>query len=119
MGRRFPRSVYDHGGEPDARFSMANERTFLAWITFGLGAISLGVGLESFALALDHRFRTSASLVLIAFGTLTPLLAWREWRQVERALRCGDPLPSSVQVPLTVAVVALAGVLVLLGVVLR
>ena len=29
-GRRFPRWVYGVGTEPDARFSLANERTFLA-----------------------------------------------------------------------------------------
>ncbi|WP_157593348.1 YidH family protein, partial [Sedimentibacter sp. B4] len=44
---RFPRSVYARGSEPDARFSLANERTFLAWISAGLALISVGVGLDS------------------------------------------------------------------------
>jgi putative membrane protein len=33
---RFPRWVYGAGDEPDARFSLANERTFLAWIRTSL-----------------------------------------------------------------------------------
>jgi putative membrane protein len=34
--RRFPRSVFSRGTEPDARFTLANERTFLAWIRTAL-----------------------------------------------------------------------------------
>ena len=34
--RRWPSRVYAHGHEPDPRFSLANERTFLAWIRTAL-----------------------------------------------------------------------------------
>src|SRR5690606_10629661 len=34
--RRFPRTVYGEGEEPDPRFSLANERTFLAWLRTAL-----------------------------------------------------------------------------------
>ena len=33
---RFPKAVYGVGAEPDPRFTLANERTFLAWIRTAL-----------------------------------------------------------------------------------
>ncbi len=35
------------GEAPDYRFSLANERTFLAWIRTALGFLAAGVGLIS------------------------------------------------------------------------
>lgn len=34
------------GEAPDYRFSLANERTFLAWIRTALGFLAAGVGLD-------------------------------------------------------------------------
>ena len=39
---RFPATVYRHGTEPDPRFTLANERTLLAWIRTALGLIAGG-----------------------------------------------------------------------------
>lgn len=47
--RRFPASVYRVGDEPDPRFSLANERTFLAWIRTSLGLTAGAVAMEAFA----------------------------------------------------------------------
>ena len=33
----------DEPGEPDYRFSLANERTFLAWIRTALGLMAAGI----------------------------------------------------------------------------
>lgn len=46
MAGRFPRRVFGQGTEPDARFTLANERTFLAWIGVSLALISVGVALS-------------------------------------------------------------------------
>jgi putative membrane protein len=46
---RFPRRVYEVGDEPDPRFTLANERTFLAWIRTALALIAAGVALEAIA----------------------------------------------------------------------
>ncbi len=43
---RFPRQVFDRGEEPDARFTLANERTFLAWIRTSLALLAGGVALH-------------------------------------------------------------------------
>ena len=116
---RFPRSVYGAGEEPDPRFSLANERTFLAWIRTSLALLAAGVALEGLDLALQPGLRFAASVVLVVLGLLTPLQAWRGWARDERAMRRREPLASpALASPLTVGVV-LAGLLVLAGLVLR
>lgn len=115
--RRFPSTVYRHGSEPDARFSLANERTYLAWIRTALALLAGGVALEVLGPQLQPALRLAASVLLIAAGILTPVQAWTGWVRTERALRLNRPLPSaSLALPLAVVLLA-AGVLVLLGIV--
>ena len=40
----------DEGEEPDYRFSLANERTFLAWVRTGIATIAFGFVIEKFNL---------------------------------------------------------------------
>ena len=116
---RFPASVYREGGEPDPRFSLANERTFLAWIRTSLALLAAGVALEGLALPLQPQLRLAAAGVLVVLGLLAPLQAWRGWTRDERALRRAEPLPSPALAAPLAAGTALAGVLVLLGLLLR
>jgi putative membrane protein len=114
---RFPRWVYLHGTEPDPRFTLANERTFLAWIRTALALIAAGVALEALALPVQPGIRVSAAILLIALGFVVPVLAWFTWGSVERALRKGEPLPASgVALPVMIGTAAVA-VLVLVGIV--
>jgi len=116
--KRFPDSVYRHGTEPDARFTLANERTFLAWIRTALALLAGGVALEALGLGLHPGLRLAASIVLVVTGILTPVQAWVGWARTERALRRNMPLPSAgLALPIGIAVSAVA-VLVLLGIVL-
>lgn len=112
---RFPRSVFSVGTEPDARFSLANERTFLAWLRTALALIAGGVALEVLGLNLNPGWLLAASLVLMVAGLATPLLAWVNWARTERALRLATPLPSSLLGPALAAAVSLAGVLLLVA----
>lgn len=111
--------MYGAGSEPDARFSLANERTFLAWNRTALALIAGGVALEALGLDLQPGLRLAASLVLIAAGLVVPLLAWLEWGRTERALRAGSPLPGSAMSLALAIVIVAVGALVLLGVILR
>ena len=116
---RFPRHVYDTGSEPDPRFTLANERTFLAWIRTALALIAAGVALEAFNLPLQTGLRFTAAIILLALGVLVPLLAWVTWGSVEQALRQGSPLPGSrVALPVAVGVSTVAA-LVVLGLITR
>lgn len=116
---RFPRSVYSQGSEPDARFTLANERTFLAWVRTGLALLAGGVALEALGLGLHPAFQLSASLLLMAAGTVSALQAWWGWTNYERALRENTPLPNApLALPLALSVGA-TGILVVLGVIFR
>lgn len=113
--KRFPRSVYQLGDEPDARFSLANERTFLAWIRTSLALLAGGVALEALDLDIEPGLRLIASMLLILAGIATPVQAWIGWLQSERALRRGTPLPApALSLPIGIAVIVV-GILVLAG----
>lgn len=113
--RRFPRFVYRHGSEPDARFTLANERTFLAWIRTALALLAGGIALKAFIAGIHPGLQLAASLTLIATGIFTAAQAWTSWARTERALRENTPLPSPMAaLPIAVAVVVVA-VLVLAG----
>jgi putative membrane protein len=116
--RRFPASVYRHGSEPDPRFSLANERTFLAWIRTSLALLAGGVALEALHVGLQPQLRLAASILLILAGIVVPLQAWAGWARTERALRLGRVLPSAVLSLPLVAVVAAVGVVLVLAVML-
>lgn len=117
--RRFPSGVYRHGVEPDARFTLANERTYLAWMRTSLALIAGGVALELLGLDLHPGLRLSASLVLAITGILVPALAWVAWARTERALRRDEPLPGSLLGIVLGIAVTVAGVLVVLAILLR
>jgi putative membrane protein len=114
--RRFPRRVYGVGTEPDPRFTLANERTFLAWIRTALALVAAGVALGALSLRVEPGLQLATSVLLLLLGASVPLLAWLTWTDVERALRQDSPLPSS-RVALPVALgIAAAGVLLVVGV---
>jgi putative membrane protein len=117
--RRFPRSVYGVGDEPDPRFSLANERTFLAWIRTSLALSAAGVALEALELPLAPGLRLACAVLLVGLGILAPVQAWTGWTATERAVRCGRPLPSPALSPVIAAGTLAAGVLLLLGFLLR
>jgi len=112
---RFPRWVYGVGTEPDARFSLANERTFLAWVRTALGLIAAGVALEALDLPIRAELSLAAAVVLVTCGVLAPVGAWIGWARTERALRCRLPLPAPHAFSLVGLGVLAAGVLVLVG----
>lgn len=97
------------GQEPDYRFSLANERTFLAWIRTGLALLAACILLDQFA----SRIGPHAIVVPVAGGlgwTAAVLcgLAHARWKANESAMRHGQPLPASRAIPLLAIVLLLA-----------
>jgi putative membrane protein len=93
--RRRPRSVYGVGSEPDPRWSMANERTALAWVRTGLALIAGGVALTSVAALSDlPTVLDAVAVVSCLFGGLTAVNGLASWHRAERALRLREPLPA-------------------------
>jgi putative membrane protein len=114
---RFPRSVYGEGDEPDPRFSLANERTFLAWIRTALAFIAGGLAVEALQVPLTGWLRASIAVVLVVAGVAATAQAWLSWTRTERAVRRRTPLPSSglkLPIALMLGLVALAVVVGLL-----
>lgn len=113
--KRFPASVFGVGDEPDARFTLANERTFLAWSRTALAMIAGGVALEALALDLQPQLRLAASLLLVVAGIVLAPAAYLDWMRTERALRRAAPLPGSRMSVAVAVVVAVVGALIALG----
>lgn len=115
MKDRFPARVYKTGSEPDPRFTLANERTFLSWIRTSLALIAGGVALEALNLPIHPGFKAVAALVLVLAGVLAPLQAWFGWARVEIAMRKSTPLPPSRLTTPLAALVCMVGILLIIG----
>ena len=94
MTDRRPHWVYESGDEPDPRYSLANERTFLAWVRTSLAMLAGGVALHALGLPESEWLRTSLAVALVVLGGLTTVLALVRWARVERAMRTHQPLPA-------------------------
>ena len=79
------------GREPDYRFSLANERTFLAWIRTALSLLAGGVLLEQFATRLEPRFVVVG--LAIALAVLSSYRLSFEAVRTELVVAPGRPLP--------------------------
>lgn len=108
---RWPRGLYDVGSEPDPRFTLANERTFLAWIRTSLALMAGGVGVEAVGTAEVTPLRTILSVLLLAAGVLCSATAVGRWVASERALRQRSPLPPPRLAPLLSYGLGVIGVL--------
>lgn len=112
MVARRDRLRLSEGQDPDPRFTLANERTFLAWIRTALALLAAGIGVETFLDDLPVLPRRSLAALLLVLGGALAVGAYRRWRAVELALRSGRPLPlPGVALLLALGVAAAAGVL--------
>jgi putative membrane protein len=90
-GSADPREVGQQEQEPDARFTYANERTFLAWNRTALALVATGVA----ATALLPRFdfeggRRLIGLPLIVLGGVLAWTSYQQWQRNTAALAHAD-----------------------------
>jgi putative membrane protein len=84
----------DGVADPDYRFTLANERTFLAWIRTALALIVSGVAVMQ--LVPDFGLPGTRGIVgalLVGMGALVAGSSVRRWRQVQQAMRRDTGLP--------------------------
>jgi putative membrane protein len=113
-----PAGVERVGDTPDYRFSLANERTFLAWIRTGLALIAGGLACAQFLppLPIEH-LREVIAVALLVLGAVVAVRAVDHWARIERAMRTGADLPVS-RFPAVLAIVVALGAILLVVAVL-
>lgn len=108
------------GTEPDPRFTLANERTFLAWIRTSLALLAGGIAIEAFTADLFlETVRKGLAVLLLLLGMMLSAGSAVRWLRVERSMRHKAPLPLPLIVPLLAAAGALAAAVVLVFILWR
>ncbi|HBW19051.1 MAG: YidH family protein [Streptosporangiaceae bacterium] len=84
--------------EPDARFTFANERTFLAWQRTALAFVVAGLAIVQLLPPFPGVpwGRHAIGVPLIALGAVIAASGYRQWARSQRAMRRSEPLPTSV-----------------------
>ena len=113
-GGRPPDTGDDSGGtEPDARFTFANERTFLAWsrtsLALVVGGLAIAQLLPPFPGVPWGRHVIGTPLILL--GCAVSVVSYVEWKASQRALRHGEPLPPSRLPQILAIAIAVIGLL--------
>ena len=100
---------------PDYRFSLANERTFLAWLRTALALVGGGLAVAQFLG--PGVVRTVLAVALLGLGALVAVWSVAHWARTERAIRQGGELPRF-RLPAVLAVLVGLGAAALVVVVL-
>lgn len=101
--------------EPDYRMSLASERTYLAYTRTSLALIAAGVAIVGVWPNDGYiALRRTMAVVLVLLGAVLAVGSRLRWRQIDRAMRAGDPLPGTYLGPLIAAAVMLVAALALL-----
>jgi putative membrane protein len=109
MGR-FDAWVRSQGTDPDPRFTLANERTFLTWITASLGMLGIGLAVDTI-LPQDSRPIDALALAWVVVSAVLAVRAMVRWLRLERAMRLGEGLPLSTSIPIVAITIAFLGLL--------
>lgn len=109
-----PSRLRDTGSAPDYRFSLANERTFLAWLRTALALMAGGIAIAQFLPPLDTEgLREGMAVALLLLGAACAVRAVLHWAACEKAMRQGRDLPLS-RFPTVLATLIAGGAVALL-----
>jgi len=83
----------DQDVEPDYRYTLANERTFLAWMRTCLALLAAAVAVVQFASDVgSESFRVTCAVVLAALAAGSAAGALWRWGSAQRAMQAGHHL---------------------------
>jgi len=98
---------------PDYRYSLANERTFLAWTRTGIAFIAGGVAVEQFARLSYSWITQTVGVIGIVFGAAAAWFGYTHFRKAQDAMEHDKPLPPQPAIPgVVVGIVVIASLLV-------
>jgi putative membrane protein len=81
------------GTPPDYRFSLANERTYLAWIRTALALLAGAIAIDQLTPELaSPQIRVLISSFLCLCSGALALFAYHRWASNESAMRKGEPI---------------------------
>jgi putative membrane protein len=84
------------GQDPDYRFTLANERTFLAWIRTSLALIAGGVAIAQLLPPFPAAWgRPALATLLVVAGAVLAVASVRRWQRVQDAMRADDAMPTT------------------------
>jgi putative membrane protein len=115
--RRPSGSLSRMGDEPDPRFTLANERTFLAWTRTALALLATGLAIAEFLDSQPRAVRLAIGVPLMVLAAAAAARSFGRWEAIERALRLRRPLPYSTfprVLGASIAVITLAACVMLL-----
>jgi putative membrane protein len=116
MTRERPPWWPQDGEEPDPRWSLANERTQLAYLRTSLAFVVSGLAIAGSYSAFDApAWLAMLGLPLIVLGTVIGATSHGRFVAAQQAMRRGEPLPPpmiSRYIPWTVAAVGAISVIV-------
>ena len=103
----------DKGHDPDYQLSMANERTFLAWLRTSLALLAASVAVAQLLPAFQFPGgRTLLGIVLAVLGTGVACFAYFRWAATERAMRLSRAMRYPVSLLLLSSAMTVIGILV-------
>ncbi|MBH0775373.1 YidH family protein [Nocardia bovistercoris] len=116
-----PGAESDDGEEDiDYRFTLANERTFLAWMRTSLGLLAGGVAVETLVQPFHMAgLRRAVSMSCLVLAVVVAVGAYLHWRRVRAAMYSGESLPGTLLVPILSVGVTVVAVLACAAVLLR
>ncbi len=104
--------------DPDYRFTLANERTFLAWVRTALGllagAVAIGQLSDPFG---SNDVDVALALCLTGLSLVLAVGAYPHWRSTDRAMHAHRPLPRTALVPVLALGTVVVAVIVTIGII--